>query len=143
MDGEDFGQGGERVAPPVHLEMVSRGRVEVISGVARRRRWSAGEKAQITRESFAPGASVSDVARRHGMSLGLLHHWRRVVRRSAEEAAQSFVPVVPAEENDLTGAAARPGEGMIEIAFCGASIRLRGPVDGSALRAVLAAVRGA
>ena len=142
MDGEDFGQGGGRAAPAVHLEMVNRGRVEVISGVARRRRWSAGEKAQITRESFAPGASVSDVARRHAMSLGLLHHWRRLVRRSATDVAQSFVPVVPAEENDFTGSAMGPGEGMIEIAFCGASIRLRGPVDGSALRTVLAAVRG-
>jgi transposase len=143
MDDEGFGQGGERVAPPMHLEMVNRQRVEVISGVARRRRWSPAEKAQITRESFAPGASVSDVARRHGMSLGLLHHWRRAVRRGADEVAQSFVPVLPAEESDLTGSTARPGEGMIEIAFFGASIRLRGPVDGSALRTVLAAVRGA
>jgi transposase len=142
MDGEDFGQ-GERVAPPIHLEIVNRGRVEVISGVARRRRWSAGEKAQITRESFAPGASVSDVARRYGMSLGLLHHWRRAVRRSTGEVAQTFVPVLPVQDNDLTSSAARPGEGMIEITFCGASIRLVGPVDGSALRMVLAAVREA
>ena len=127
----------------MHLEMANRGRVEVMSGVARRRRWSAGEKAQITRESFAPGASVSDVARRHAMSLGLLHHWRRVVRRSAGEVAQSFVPVVAAEEHDLSGSAAQAGEGVIEIAFCGASIWLVGPVDGSALRTVLAAVRGA
>lgn len=143
MDGEDFGQGGERAAPPIHLEMVNRGRVEVISGVARRRRWCVGEKAQITRESFAPGASVSDVARRHGMSLGLLHHWRRLVRRSAGEVEQFFVPVLRAEETGFAGSAARPGEGMIEIALCGASIRLCGPVDGSALRTVLAAVRGA
>ena len=68
MDGEDFGQGGERVAPPVHLEMVSRGRVEVISGVERRRRWSREEKARIMAESFVAGANVSDVARRHAMS---------------------------------------------------------------------------
>ncbi|MCW6511778.1 transposase, partial [Hyphomicrobiales bacterium BP6-180914] len=30
-----------------------------------------------------PGANVADVARRHGMSLGLLHHWRRLAREAA------------------------------------------------------------
>ena len=32
-------------------------RVEVITGVARRRRWTAEEKARIVAESYAPGAS--------------------------------------------------------------------------------------
>jgi transposase-like protein len=42
-------------------------RIELISGVGGRRRWSAGEKAAIVEETLAPGAVVSEVARRHGL----------------------------------------------------------------------------
>jgi len=41
--------------------------VEAITSVQRRRRWSAEEKAAIVQETYAPGMSVSLVARRHGM----------------------------------------------------------------------------
>jgi hypothetical protein len=40
-------------------------RVEVITSVQRRRRWSAEEKARIVQETYAPGMSVSLVARQH------------------------------------------------------------------------------
>jgi transposase len=40
-------------------------RVEVITSVQRRRRWSAEEKAAIVQETYAPGMSVSLVAQRH------------------------------------------------------------------------------
>ena len=43
-------------------------RVEVITGAGGRRRWSAAEKARILDEVLAPGAVVSEVARRHGMT---------------------------------------------------------------------------
>jgi len=43
-------------------------RIELITGTGRRRRWSADEKARIVVESLKPGASVSEVARRHGLS---------------------------------------------------------------------------
>lgn len=39
-------------------------RIEVITGVARRRYWPAHEKLRIIEESLAPGESVSAVARR-------------------------------------------------------------------------------
>ena len=41
-------------------------RVEVITSVQRRRRWSAEDKARIVQETYAPGMSVSLVARQHG-----------------------------------------------------------------------------
>ena len=52
------------------------------TGLVRRRheRWPTVERARITAESFAPGTSVSEVARRSGVSLGLLHEWRRQAR---------------------------------------------------------------
>ncbi|MGA9848183.1 MAG: transposase [Roseiarcus sp.] len=52
----------------------------MISGTSRRRRWSDEERARIVTESFAPGANISAVARRHGVSGGLPHCWRRQAR---------------------------------------------------------------
>ena len=45
--------------------------------IGRRRRWSEGEKARIVEESLKPGARVSDVAKRHGISRGMVFEWRR------------------------------------------------------------------
>ena len=143
MDGERFDRGADLRPSAFHIEAERGGRVEVISGVARRRRWSRDEKSHITSESFIPGANVSDVARRHGVSLGLLHYWRRVARQDAHQTPQSFVPILQSETAPV-GCSIKPLDvGVIEIEFCGAHIRLRGGVDGGALATVLAAVRRA
>ena len=52
--------------------------VEVITSVQRRRRWSAEEKAAIVQQTYAPGMSVSLVARRHGIAPNQLFTWRRL-----------------------------------------------------------------
>jgi transposase len=39
------------------------GRIELITGTGRRRRWSADDKTRIVVDSLKPGASVSEVAR--------------------------------------------------------------------------------
>jgi transposase len=112
-------------------------RIEVITGHERRRRWSAEEKAKITTESFAPGANISAVARRYGLSVGLLHYWRKCARDSAGGTPLQFVPVV----TQCAAAAIQADGGVIEIELSGTCIRLRGPVDQGNLTAVLAAVR--
>ena len=43
-------------------------RVEIITSVQRRRRWTASEKVRIVEETFEPGMRVSLVARRHGVA---------------------------------------------------------------------------
>jgi len=43
-------------------------RVEVLSGVERRRQWSDDEKARIIEETLVPGARVAEVARRNAVS---------------------------------------------------------------------------
>src|SRR5271168_3734509 len=52
-------------------------RIEVITGTGRRRRWDAETKGCLVAESFEPGCSVSEVARRHDISPSLLFLWRR------------------------------------------------------------------
>jgi transposase len=52
-------------------------RIELITGTGRRRRWSSDDKARIVAESLEPGANVSEVARRNGLSPQQLFAWRR------------------------------------------------------------------
>jgi transposase len=46
-------------------------KVEVITGVARRRRFSTDLKLAVVAETMQPGMSISYVARRHGLSPSL------------------------------------------------------------------------
>ena len=76
-------------------------RIEVITGVARRRRWSVEEKLRIIAESLAGGASVSLVAQRHGLRSNQLFKWRKLAREGAFGAFAGdacFVPVRVAED---------------------------------------------
>lgn len=53
------------------------GRVEIITGPERRRRWSEEEKLQLVEEACRPGHSVSQVARQRGINANQLFAWRR------------------------------------------------------------------
>ncbi|WP_456827589.1 IS66-like element accessory protein TnpA [Bradyrhizobium sp. USDA 4518] len=58
----------------------------------RRRRWSQDDKARIVEETLAPGAKVTEVARRNGVAASLVITWRRQARTS-EQVVPSFTPV--------------------------------------------------
>lgn len=73
-------------------------RIEVITSVQRRRRWSVAEKIDIVEQTDQPGMSVSYVARRHGISPSLLFKWRKFYREGAFSAIQANEPVVAASE---------------------------------------------
>ncbi len=106
------------------------------AGRQRHERWPVSERARIVAESFAPGVNVSAVARANGVSLGLLHYWRRKARDIGHVEEMRFVPVVV---EDTVQTASTPG--LIEIELSDVRICLHGAVDGLALRTVLAAVR--
>jgi transposase len=57
-------------------------RVEVLGGLERRRRWSQDDKARIVEETLAPGAKVTEVARRNGVAASVVFTWRRQLGRS-------------------------------------------------------------
>ena len=73
-------------------------RIEVITGVARRRRWSTEAKLRIIEESFEPGETVSSVARRNGVAPNLLYRWRRLLSEGGAAAVSSDEPVVGSSE---------------------------------------------
>ena len=71
--------------------------VEVL-GVEHRRRWSAGEKLAMVRETYEPGMTVSLVARKHGVNPNQVFHWRKLERIGALTAVEAGETVVPAAE---------------------------------------------
>jgi transposase len=102
-----------------------------------RRRRSPAEKLAILSELKRPGAKVSAVARRHGLSANILFRWRR------EEAAGS-VPAAGKAEGLMPVAlvasrrTAKSETGLIEIELSsGQRIRVDGSFDSAALRRVI------
>jgi transposase len=100
-------------------------RVEVITGLERRRRWSEEQKRAIVAESLAPGAIISEVARRADVCPGQIYRWRQEFRTVVDGFAQVLIaPPDPAPE---AGDGAIGGEPAIEVAFAGkVRIRIKG-----------------
>jgi transposase len=82
-----------RLEPTLEPERAVR-RIEVITGAGGRRRWTVDDKARIVEETLEPGASVSVVARRHGLTPQQVFAWRREARQRSEEAGPSFIPAM-------------------------------------------------
>ena len=112
-------------------------RIELITRGERRRRWSVEQKREIAAESLEAGISPITVARRYGISSGLLYTWRRhllegslgVPRQPQAKFARVEVMAVPADP-----APSGPMNGMIEIALPGGvSVRVDAQVDCTSL----------
>lgn len=73
-------------------------RIELITGMARRRHWTTEQKLRIIDESLAPGETVSSVARRHGVAPNLLYRWRRLMAEGGAMAVGSDKSVVGSSE---------------------------------------------
>jgi transposase len=114
---------------------MTNGRVEVITSVERRRRWSSAEKAQLVAASLEPSASVSTIAHEAGIHPSQLYGWRRQLRAQPQ---MGFAPVRITPETAPAGLAA---PGAIEIEFAtGARMRITGAVDAATLTAAVAAL---
>jgi len=127
-------------------------RVEVITGQKRRRDWTAEEKAEILAATMAPGASVTEVARRFGVNPALVWTWRRkAMDELASQTGPRFVPlriesdvaestaVVPEMPSAPapTASGRDQGAGSIEVAIGRARVRVEGAVDPEVLRQLL------
>src|SRR5271165_3250134 len=81
-------------------------RIEVITSVERRRRWSAAEKARLVAAMNEPGAVVTEIARSAGVVASLLYRWRR--QFAAEREITAFVPVRISPDLDEKASATAP-----------------------------------
>ena len=130
--------------------------------VARRRQWTAEEKAALMAEVDAEGGRVLMVARRHGISKSLLYNWRsawKAAKRATLPAAKFIQlgvvagasaegPPVPMVAGAIgsrgAGLALAERAGVIEIDLPdGVRVRVDGTVNEKALRRVLSALRAA
>lgn len=121
-------------------------------GAARkpRRRRSAAERRRIVEETLAPGSSVAQVAREHGINANQVFQWRRLYRdgrlTGVRRGGTKLLPVTVADaaespvwEPDGSLPADR---GAIHIELPGtAVVRLEGSVDASLACAVLECLR--
>ena len=137
---------------------MSGGRIEIITGRERRRRWSVEEKLRIVAETEEAGARVTEVVARHGVYSGLLFTWRRQARDGLLLAPVSFVPArmsagataaEPDADHALNGKASAPPtvtsrrEAPIEIILAnGCRLRIDQLVDVRALRRIAGVLRG-
>ena len=69
-------------------------RIEVITSVQRRRRYSGQEKAQFVAMTMQPGSSVSSVARQYGISPSLLFKWKRLMQDGGVTSVEANDQVV-------------------------------------------------
>lgn len=129
-------------------------RMEIINGAGGRRQWSADEKARILEETLAPGAIVSEVARRHGLRPQQVFGWRREARIEADAGplVPAFVPVVvEAEPSAPVTASAKPKRrrrtarqpiARIELEIDGVAVRVESGTNAKTIAAVIAALKG-
>ena len=123
-----------------------RGRTD---GRRRRRLWSADEKQAMLAESFAPGASVAQVAQRYGVNANLLFTWRRQRAANAPAESRNLLELAPVTVvADHTAPEARDGDGdgarsagRMEIVLAGGErIIVSVDVDAAALGRVIRAL---
>jgi transposase len=105
-------------------------RIEVITGVERRRAWSREEKRAILTESFEDGVVISEVARRYGLRPQQLFTWRNEFRKRGLARFQSscatieppaFVPVMIARSGEEAEARIEPPAPAIPVSATAAS----------------------
>lgn len=116
--------------------------LQVITGECGRRRWSSDVKSRIILESMAPGAVVSEVARRHGLRPQQLFNWRsevRAGRRPLPDETMTFVPVVASD----APCSSMSSNAVIDVHVDDVVIRAPADVTPEHLITVLRAVRSA
>ena len=73
-------------------------RVEVVTSVQRRRRWTPEQKLEIVKQTNEPGSSVSMVARQFGITAAQLFQWRKAYLQGSLMEVGCNETVVPASE---------------------------------------------
>ena len=133
-----------RLEPTLEPERAVR-RIEVITGAGGRRRWSVDDKARIVEATLERGASVSVVARRHGLTPQQVFGWRREARKrskASEDAGPSFIPAMLelASTHRRSRQEATP-MAAIELDIGGVRVRIGAGAKASIVSAVIRALK--
>ena len=112
------------------------------TGRRRNRSWPEALKREIVAASFAPGSSVSMVARQYDVYANQVFSWRRLYRDDprapAVPSAPQLIPVMVTTEQDAVATQPSTVAETIEIDLAGKyRIRVSSGVDAAALRRVL------
>jgi transposase len=111
---------------------------------APRRLRTAEEKVRIVQETLVAGASVAEIARRHGVNANLLFSWRRQHEQgvlAAHTRAPKAAKLLPIRVTAPSVPSSLAAASSIEIKLpCGARVRVIGDVAAERLRAVLSAL---
>jgi transposase len=107
--------------------------------------WSIDRKRRVIAESFEPGASVAEVARRHGINANLLFTWRRqqgAAKMADSRESPQLVPVtITTEPVSSVPAVTSEPVGRMEIVLgAGERIIVGADVDTTALARVIKAL---
>ena len=98
-------------------------RVEILSGIERRRRWSSVQKLEIVRASLEPGAVIAEVARQFDVTRQQVCQWRSAFRAGSLSRMAAGVPTfVEVDLRDEPGELVGDGRQAMETV----EIRLRG-----------------
>jgi len=135
----------------VHLDGSTGGvvsRLEVIEGPTGRQQRTRAERARIAAESLAPGASVADVARRHGTTRWQVYDWRRKLRTGQLVMPESVAALPMFAELVVEGAVADARAtveeaSVVEIVVGDVLIRAPSRVDAELLTRAIRAARAA
>src|SRR5262249_23286103 len=116
-----------------------------VTGVVRRRRWSAEEKGRIGAEAIAPAAVIADVARRHDLAPQHLSNWIRAAKDGCfalpADEMPTFVPGVSEKAAKVNKATQERCAACIEIVMGTIKVRVPGGANPRDVDAVLRAVR--
>jgi transposase len=116
-------------------------------GARRRRSWSTEQKKAIVAEIDVDGATLSEVARRHGVHANVLFRWRRELGSAkgappGDAATATAVPAMSFVPLTLSSPASTlPRPGTIEIVLDGGrTVRVGSDVDTAALVRIVEAL---
>jgi len=114
----------------------------VSTGVRRKRSWPEALKREIVEATFAPGSSVSLIARQYDVNANQLFSWRRRYREESRLVAApprpQLIPVTITAEPAAVATEPSSMAEKIEIDIAGKyRVRIGGIFDGDALRRVL------
>ena len=112
------------------------------TGRRRNRAWPEALKREIVAASFAPGSSVSMVARYYDVNANQVFSWRKLYRNEplvpAVPPASQLIPVMVTAEQDAVATQPSTVAETIEIDLAGKyCVRVSSSVDAAALRRVL------